>query len=351
MTNPPGPQDQDPSVWARPGSPSSAAQPAAPAESATTSTPPASGAPRADGSHEAPAQPHRPPTAPDYSAAPRYHAVPHHYAAPQHDTAPRYDQPPWQGIVAPVKSKRRFLRDPLSVVFTFVIVVALLGAGVIGAEIYARKRANSVVAAAAECEVQDKVNVSIGIGPSPFLLQHFNGRYNNISIHTAGNQIRGGKGMKADISLSNLTLEANANSEGTIGAVDAIITWTSNGIRETVQDEVPLGERLIDNVKTSPATGTIELSGPLGLGSITLKPRIAGRGVALEIVKLTAMRAIVSHETAQHALDSVTSRLTNDYPLGVRADSVQVTNDGVVTHFSARNASIPTDVDPCFAHM
>jgi hypothetical protein len=339
MTNPPGPPDQDPSVWARPGSPSSAAQPAAPAESATTSTPPASEAPRADRSHEAPAQPYIPPTTQDYSAAPWYHA------------APQYDQPPWQDIAAPWKRKRRFLHDPLSVVLTIVIVVALLGAAMVGAEVYARKRANSVVAAAAECEVKDKVKVSIGIGPSPFLLQHFNGRYTDISIHTAGNQIRGGKGMKADISLSNLTLDANANSEGTIGAVDATITWTSNGIRETVQDEVPLGERLIDNVKTSPDTGTIELSGPLGLGSITLKPRIAGRGVALVIVKLTAMRAMVSHETAQRALDSVTSRLTNDYPLGVRADSVQVTNDGVVTHFSARDALIPTDVDPCLAHL
>src|SRR5947208_5781938 len=102
MTNPPVPPDQDPSVWARPGSPRSAAEPAAPAESATTPTAPASGAPRPDGLREAPAQPHRPPTAQDYAAAPRYHPVPHHYAAP------RYDQPPWQDIVAPVKSKRRF---------------------------------------------------------------------------------------------------------------------------------------------------------------------------------------------------------------------------------------------------
>jgi DUF2993 family protein len=307
--------------------------------------PPAPGADRADRSHEAPPQPSSPPTTPDYSAAPRYQAAPHY------DAALRYDQPPWQGIAAPVKRKRRFLHDPLSVILTIVVVVALLGAGVVGAEVYARKRANSVVAAAAECEVKDKVQVSIGIGPSPFLLQHFTGRYTNISIHTAGNQIRGGKGMRADISLNNLTVDANANSEGTIGTVDATITWTSDGIRETVQDEVPLGDLLINNVKTSPDTGTIELSGPLGLGSITLKPRIAGRGVALEIVKLTAMRSMVSHETAQKALDSVTSRLTNDYPLGVRADSVQVTNDGVVTHFSAHDALIPTDVDPCFAHI
>jgi hypothetical protein len=234
---------------------------------------------------------------------------------------------------------------------TLAIVVALLGAGLIGAEIYARKRANNVVAAAAECEVKDKVKVSIGIGARPFLLQHFTGHYTGISIRTAGNQIRGGKGMKADITVNDLSLHSNANSEGTIGAVDATIIWTSDGIKETVQDALPLGDLLIKRVKTSPDTGTIELSGHLDMGSITLKPRIAGRGVSLEIVNLISLHATLRHETLQQALDAVTSNLTNDYPLGVRADSVQVTNDGVVSHFSARGATIPIEVDPCFAHI
>jgi hypothetical protein len=248
-----------------------------------------------------------------------------------------------------VRAKRGFLRDPLSVILTFVIVVALLSAGLLGAEIYARKRANDIVAAAAECEVEDDVEVSIGVGPRPFLLQHFTGHYTDISIHTAGNQIRGGKGMKADVTLNNVTLRGDADSEGIIGAVDASITWTSDGIKETMQDEVPFGDLLIKSVTTNPDTGTIELSG--GLGSVTLKPRIAGSGVSLQIVKLTARNAVVSHKTAQRALAAVTAKLANNYPLGVRADSVQVTKAGVVAHFSARNAVIPIQTDLCFADI
>jgi hypothetical protein len=330
-----GAPDQDPSVWARPGSPSSAVQPVAPAELPTTSTPPAFGPRPVDLSHQVPAQPDILPTAQD------------------HPGAPRYDRPPLpfipQYIAAPAKIRCRFLRDPLSVILAVVILLALLSAGLIGAEIYARKRANSVVAAAVECEVKDKAMVHIGVGASPFLLQYFTGHYTDISIHTAGNRIRNGKGMKADITLDDLNLHGSANSSGTIGAVDATITWTLDGIEETVQDAVPFGGLLINSVKTSPATGTIELSAPWGLGSVTLKPRIAGSGVSLEIVQLTARRAAVRHETAQRALDAVTSKLTNGYPLGVRADSVQVTNDSVVTHLSARNAVIPAETDPCFA--
>jgi hypothetical protein len=235
----------------------------------------------------------------------------------------------------------------LSTILTLVIAVALLGAGVIGAELYARKRADDVVAAAAECEVKDKVKVSFG--RSPFLLQHVTGHYTNISIHTAGNQIRAGKGMKADITVNDVTLHDSAKSKGTIGAVDATIVWTSDAIKETVEDGVPFVSGLVNSVTTNPGAGTIELSGALGLGSLTLKPQIADGGLSLQVVKVTAMGATVPHETAQVALDAFTSKLMKDYPLGIRADNVQVTNEGVMGHFSVRNASIP--VNECFARI
>jgi LmeA-like phospholipid-binding len=299
--------------------------------------PPGRGEPHGDHPHEPPGQPHIPPTAQGYPAAP-----PH--------GQPPYGQPPSEDMAAPMKTKRRFLGDPVSIVLVLVIVVALLAAGVIGAELYARHRADNVVAAAAECEVHDKATVSFG--PSPFLLQHFAGHYNGISIHTAGNQVRSAKGMTANISINDVDLHGNANSKGTIGALDATITWTSDGIKQTVQDSVPFIGGLVNSVTTNPGAGTIELSGALGLGSVTVKPQVAGNGLSLQVTKVTAMGTTVPRETAQSALDPFTSKLTKDYPLGIHADSVQVTNDGVVAHFSTRNASIPiAQTNPCFAHI
>jgi hypothetical protein len=292
--------------------------------------------------------PNMPPPAPPYSGAPP------HDQPPPYQLPPPYGQPPPEVMAGPtktgrVKNIRRFLRDPLSIVLILVIVVALLGAGLIGAELYARKRANAVVAAAAECEVNDKVKVSFG--PSPFLLQHLTGHYNDISIHTAGNELRKAKGMKADINISNVDLNGNANTKGTIGTLDATITWTSDGIKETLEEGIPFISGLINTVSTNPSAGTIQLSGAMGLGSVTLKPRIAGNGLSLQVVKLTAMGASVPHESAQVALDAFAAKLTKDYPLGAHAESIQVTNSGVMAHFIARNASIPTEEDPCFAHI
>ena len=248
-----------------------------------------------------------------------------------------------------MKIKRR-LGDPVSIILVLVIVAALAVAGLIGGELYARNRADNVVAAATECVVQDKAKVSFG--PSPFLLQHITGHYRDISIHTAGNQIRDAKGMTADVHINNVDLHGNANSKGTIGELDATITWTSEGIKQTVQDSLPLVGALVNSVSTNTGDGTIVFSGELGLGSVTVKPQVEDGALSLQVVKVTALGAALPHETAQSALDTFTSKLTKDYPLGIHADSVQVTNDGVVAHFSTHDAAIPAaDTNPCFAHV
>ncbi|MFY9917855.1 MAG: DUF2993 domain-containing protein, partial [Mycobacterium sp.] len=75
-------------------------------------------------------------------------------APPQQGPPP--PAPPQQGSSALGKIKNLF-RDPLSIVLVVVIVVALIAAGLICAELYARSRADDVVAAATECVVQDDV--------------------------------------------------------------------------------------------------------------------------------------------------------------------------------------------------
>jgi LmeA-like phospholipid-binding len=260
---------------------------------------------------------------------------PPHAGPPQKDTSPL------------VKVKKLF-RDPLSIVLVLVIVVALVAAGVLAAELYARSRADDVVAAATECVVQDDVSVSFG--PTPFLLQHMTGHYGNISIETAGNQIRDAKGMKAEVNIDDVRLQTSGNSKGTIGALDATISWTADGIKQTVQNAIPLVGGFVTGVTTNASDGTIELEA--SLGSITTKPEVRDGGLALQVVNLSGLGFTLPRETVQPALDAFGARLTEDYPLGIHADSVQVTDSGVTARFSTRNASIPAEnQDPCFAGL
>jgi hypothetical protein len=318
VTNPQGPAPQDPSVWARPGHQS----------------PPTQQAPQLEHAQQALAQP------------------PHQTVPPptlEFPAASPYGEPPSQDPPAAVKTKRRrFIGDPVSIILILVIVAALVVAGLIAGELYARHRADTVVAKATECVVQDQATVSFG--PYPFLLQHLAGHYRDISIHTAGHQLRSAKGMKADININDVDLHGSGDSKGTIGELDATITWTSDGIKETSQSFLPFIGSLVNSVNSDPSAGTVELSGVLG--SITVKPAVADGGLSLQAVKVTALGATLPRETAQTALDTFAATFNKQYPLGIHADSVQVTNDGVVARFSTRNASIPVaQNDPCFAHV
>jgi DUF2993 family protein len=240
----------------------------------------------------------------------------------------------------------RLLRDPMSIVLVLVIVVALVAAGVVGAELYARSRADDVVARAVSCVVQD--NAKVSFGASPFLLQHMTGHYGNISISTAGNQIRDAKGMKADITIDDVRLEDKGNTKGTIGALDATINWTAEGIKETIQNSIPLVGSFVTSVTANPSDGTIELNA--ALGDIITKPSVVDGGISLQVQELTGLGFTLPREAVQPALDAFSSRLTKNYPLGIHADSVTVTDSGVTAKFSTRNATMPAgEQDPCFA--
>jgi LmeA-like phospholipid-binding len=244
---------------------------------------------------------------------------------------------------------KNLFRDPLTIVLVVVIIVALVAAGVLAAELYARSRADDVVASATECVVQDDVTVSFGA--SPFLIQHMTGHYGNISIETAGNQLREAKGMKAQINIDDVRLQDSGDSKGTIGALDATITWTAEGIKQTVQNAIPVIGSFITDVKTNPSDGTIVLVAALG-SSVTTKPTVQDGGIALQMVSLNGLGFTLPREMVQPALDAFSATLTKDYPLGVKADDVTVSDSGVSAHFSTRNASIPKgNTDPCFANL
>jgi hypothetical protein len=254
---------------------------------------------------------------------------------------------------APVKTKHRFLRDPLSIGLILVTVVALVVAALIGAELYARHVADNKVTQATECVTRDKASVSFGVTP-PFLWQHITGRYTDIAIKTAGNQIKEAKGMTADVNIYDVDLHGTGNSKGTIGALDAILTWSSEGIKETVQSAIPIVGELVSSVTTNPNDGTVELKGPLGAGSVTVKPQVVNNNLSLQVLDMSVglLGMPLPKETVQPALDTFTSQLLEKYPLGIHADSVQVTSTGVVGHFSTRNAAIPAaQSDPCFAGL
>jgi hypothetical protein len=266
---------------------------------------------------------------------------------------PAYSETPTQYIPRPAQApegspRRGLFGDPLSVTLALVIVVALALAALLGGEFYARHRGNSIVAKAVSCVVQDSATASFGM--RPFLLQHFGHHYRDMRVETAGNQIREAKGMKLQLRLDDVRMKQTAESAGTMGSLDADITWSSDGIQKTVSGMIPLIGGLVSGVTPDPAAGTLEVVGPLG--TVTIKPQVADGGLNLQVLRVTGLGFTLPRETVQPALDAFTEQLTRNLPMGIRAETVGVTDSGVAARFVTRNATIPNaEQDPCFAGL
>jgi hypothetical protein len=227
-----------------------------------------------------------------------------------------------------------------------VIVSAVALAGLLGAELYARHTANSIVAKAVGCVVQDSASASFGL--RPFLIQHFTHSYRDMTVETAGNQIREAKGMKLNLRLDDVRINPTADSAGTLGALDADVTWSAEGIQQTVQGVIPLLGGLVSAVSTDPSAGTLEIQA--ALGTVTVQPRVIDGALVLEVEKVSGLGFTLPRESVQPALDLFTTALTKNLPMGIHADTVAVTDTGVTARFITRDATIPNgQQDPCFA--
>ncbi|MEX3656189.1 LmeA family phospholipid-binding protein, partial [Mycolicibacterium fortuitum] len=257
--------------------------------------------------------------------------------------------PPTRPPAAPEKPQPASQwRSPQAIILIAVIAVALVVIGLTGGELYARHKAGSVLVSIAECVVEDSASVSFGVNP-PFLWQHISGHYTNISVETGGKQVQAAKGMTADVALSDIRLQGTENSKGTIGSLTATLTWTAAGIKDTVAENLPGVGALVTDVSTDPAAGTITMEA-VGDTKVTAKPVVNDGNLDLQIIDVSGPFA---KDTVQSALDGLTKKLNDAYPLGIHADSVSVTDTGVVGKFSSQNASIPNDDsnDACFAQL
>ncbi|RUP33129.1 MAG: DUF2993 domain-containing protein [Mycolicibacterium sp.] len=274
-------------------------------------------------------------------------------AAPYGGDVPPTSYPAPQQVPATDPPKKRrgvmeLLRDPMSLILIIVIALALSAAGVVGGEFYARSRGNSVVSQSVQCVVQDKVDVQFGA--TPFLWQVANKHYDHITVTTAGNQLRFAKGMKAQINIDDVKLDKTAKSAGTIGSLDATVTWSADGIKQTIADTVPVLGGLVSDVTTDPSSGTIVLDAPMT--QIVAKPTLSDGTISLKVEQLTGLGFLLPRESIQPALDLFASQLTKDYPMGIKPEALQVTGTGVTAKFGTKNATIPLgQQDTCFSGL
>lgn len=348
MTNPHEPHMDRPTMPARPGD-RAPGPPARPSEASTQKF--HTGPPQEPRGYETPTVAHRIPQSRNQQFNPPRPVPPQAgYRPPLTPPPATSTQPPTppEGRL-PAPTKRR-LRKPLVVLLIAVLLAAIALVGLVGSEVYARTQAQSRLAGAVACQAKDQATVNFGAMP-PVLWQVITKHFTTISVHTAGNQLGSAKGVKADITVQNVELNSTPR---TLGALDATFTWSTDGMKETLAQKIT--EFHVKTVRTHSSDGTIEVKGTLI--TVIMKPEMNNGKLSVQVVSVNVGKGSLSFplgkekEKAQSKVDEMTNKLSDDAPLGGHVDSVQVTDSGLIAHFSARNATLPASgSNPCFANL
>lgn len=257
---------------------------------------------------------------------------------------PAEPPPPAEAEPKPAKE-----RDYRSIILISVIVVAVALAAILGVELYARQRSSSLVNKATSCLIQDGASVSFGA--EPLVLQYLGDHIDKMTIRTAGNQIRQAKEMTVAITLRDISLQKTSDSLGTIGQMDVSVIWPTDGMTKSLQSVLPapLGS-LVGDVKTSSATGMVTISAAGGLASVTTKPVIDNGLVVLQSTNVNAVVGL-PRELVQPALDAASKGIVGEYPMGLKATNVSVTDDGLQVDLSSTNVPMKPSNEPCLQNL
>jgi DUF2993 family protein len=251
-------------------------------------------------------------------------------------------------------------------VLIVVIVLALVAAGLIGAEFYTRRAANQKITAATACETQDSADtVSVTLSNSPPVLwQYLTDQYPKITVITNGTHIRTAQGMTVDVEVDDINMNGDATKKGTIGSINATLKWTTAGILQTVKDSINAYmpdflktfiniDSLVTGVTTNPSAKTVTVQGPKDF-SVTVQPTVDNGGLRLVITDngIQTPFGSIPKDSVQSALDDKTKAIT-DNKLNIKVvEPVDIGNDAVTLHFAATNSAIPLQTtDPCFANL
>ncbi|UYP18176.1 DUF2993 domain-containing protein [Rhodococcus sp. Z13] len=206
-----------------------------------------------------------------------------------------------------------------------VIVVVALVAVLVGAEVYIRNRATTCLAQSFESQLGTGVDVDLSW--KPVLLQLVDRQIPSVTLDSDDTAFGPAKEMQVHAEVEDVDLRDSAEGAGTIGSSSADVTWPTSGILATVQAQ-SVGA-LVTSVTADETAGTLTFTvGGQGLAEFTARPVVEDGVVTVE----TTDASILGIGLPTALVDGVVQILTSglqQYPLGMQATEVKVTDSGV----------------------
>ncbi|WP_063821739.1 LmeA family phospholipid-binding protein [Nocardia pneumoniae] len=197
------------------------------------------------------------------------------------------------------------------------VVAILLATVLVGGEAYARHSVASCISTQFEKDMGSKIDVSFG--PKPMLVTWIDGKVPSVRVNSDDTRFGPAVGMVVHAVFRDVDV-ADRNGS-TIGSSSADVTWSNEGIKETLGG-------LVTGVSSSESSGMLTLAVLGGLAELQLKPQIQNGTVEVETMSAQLLGIGVPSDLAQSIVDIFTRSLQS-YPLGMSATDLKVTDSGV----------------------
>ncbi|MFD3743848.1 DUF2993 domain-containing protein [Nocardia sp. NPDC058633] len=228
----------------------------------------------------------------------------------------------------------RIGRRPL--VIALAVVAVLLVAAIGGTEAYARHQISRCISGAFEQQMGSSIDV--GFGPKPMLLSYVDGKVGSVTVDSEDNKFGPAIGMVVHAKFNNIELVDRGRGGGTIESSTADVTWNNDGIRQT------LGT-MVSGVRSSASTGVLTLDVLGGLAQLEVQPLVRDGNITVETKSAQFLGIGLPTDLVQGIVETFTQSLQS-YPLGLRAQEVEVTDDGVTVHLSGGKTALESASDP-----
>lgn len=219
-----------------------------------------------------------------------------------------------------------------TLVIALVVVAVLLVAAIVSTEAYARHQISRCISSSFEQEMGSSIDVSFG--PKPMLITYLDGKVGSVTIDSEDNKFGPAVGMVVHAEFEDIELADRGRGGGTIGSSSAEVTWNNEGIAQTLGG-------MVSGVQSSSKTGLLTLDVLGGLAQLEVQPMVRNGNVEVETKSAQLLGLGLPTDLVQGIVEVFTQSLQS-YPLGLRAQEVKVTDDGVVVQLSGGKTQLET---------
>ncbi|MEU1983582.1 DUF2993 domain-containing protein [Nocardia sp. NPDC019395] len=212
-----------------------------------------------------------------------------------------------------------------------ITAVVLVAAALIGGEAYARHRIASCISTQFEQEMGSKIDV--GFGAKPLLITMIDGKVSRMNVDSEGAEFGPAVDMQVHAQFHDLQMPDGSNSASTVGSSDADVSWSNEGISQTLKG-------LVSEVQSDPGTGQLTMQVLGGFGELQLTPQVVDGKVQLQVAQAQFLGIGVPDDLAEGVVNMMTESM-QQYPMGLQPTDLRVTDNGIELDLHGERAELP----------